>query len=184
VNRIAVSALFLACLPATAVVAQTKTMNPREESKATKIARAISAAPANIAKAAKVVDLDDKGNEIVLREATNGFTCYPGHPGMVGGQPYCADEAAVQRERDLAAHKPKPTNTEPGIEYMLLGGKDWSGHDPNANSGTPIKEPPHWMIMWPFDPKATGLSVEPKQTGTWIMWADTPYAHLMINQHP
>ena len=103
---------------------------------------------------------------------------------MVGGQPYCADEAAVQWERDFAAHKPKPTNPAPGIEYMLLGGTDWSGSNPNATSGTPIKEPPHWMIMWPFDPTTTGLSVEAKQTGTWIMWAGTPYAHLMINQHP
>jgi hypothetical protein len=40
------------------------------------------------------------------------------------------------------------------------------------------------MIMWPVDPKTTGLSVEPKQTGTWIMWAGTPYSHLVINQHP
>ena len=183
-NRIAISALFLACLPATAVVAQTKTVNPREESTATKVARAISAAPAKIAKAAKVVDFDDKGNEVSLREGTNGFTCYPGHPRVVGGQPYCANEAAVQWERDFAAHKPKPTSAEPGIEYMLQGGTDWSGSDPNATSGTPIKEPPHWMIMWPFDPKWTGLSVEPQQTGTWIMWAGTPYAHLMINQRP
>lgn len=183
-NRIAISVLFLACLGATAVVAQRKTVKPRAESRETKIARAISAAPVNLAKAAKVVDLEDKGNEIVLREGTNGFTCFPGHPGVIGEQAYCANEAALEWERDFAAHKPKPTNTAPGIEYMLLGGTDWSGSDPNATSGTPIKEPPHWMIMWPVDPKTTGLSVEPKQTGTWIMWAGTPYSHLMINQHP
>lgn len=179
-----ISTVLLACFSATTVAAQTKAATPKPDSKATKIARAISAAPANIAKAARVVDLDDKGNEISLREGTNGFTCYPGHPGEVGGQPYCANEAAVQWERDFAAHKPKPTNTEPGIEYMMLGGTDWSGSDPNATSGTPIKEPAHWMIMWPFDPKTTGLSAEPKATGTWIMWAGTPYAHLMINGRP
>jgi len=67
---------------------------------------------------------------------------------------------------------------------MLLGGTDWSASDPNAHSGTPIKEPPHWMIMWPVDSKTTGLSAQPKQTGTWIMWAGTPYSHLMVNQHP
>ena len=66
----------------------------------------------------------------------------------------------------------------------LLGGTDWSGSDPNATSGTPIKEPPHWMIIWPVDPKTTGLSLEPKQTGTWIMWAGTPCSHLVINHHP
>ncbi len=73
---------------------------------------------------------------------------------------------------------------QPGIMYMLAGGTDWSATDPYATSGTPIKEPPHWMIMWPFDAKATGLSAEAKDTGTWIMWAGTPYAHLMINQKP
>jgi hypothetical protein len=183
-NRMAISGLLLVWVGATPVVGQQKTVKPATESKEAKIARAISAGPANVGKGAKVVDLDDQGNEMVLRDGTNGFTCYPGHPGDVGGQPYCANEAAVQWERDLAAHKPKPTNTEPGIEYMLHGGTDWSASDPNAASGTPIKEPPHWMIMWPVDPKTTGLSVEAKQTGTWIMWAGTPYSHLMINQHP
>jgi len=182
-RRTVTSIMLLARLAATAVVAERKMMNPSAEPNATKVTRAISAAPPNIAKGAKVVDVDDSGKEIVLREGTNGFTCYPGHPGVVGGQPYCANEPAVQWEQDLAAHKSKPTNTEPGIEYMLMGGTDWSGSDPNASSGTPIKEPPHWMIMWPFDPKTTGLSAEPKQTGTWIMWSGTPYAHLMINQH-
>jgi hypothetical protein len=183
-NRIAISCLFLACIGVAAGVAQQKTAKPRAESKELKVARAISAAPSNIAKAAKVVDMDDMGNETVLREGTNGYTCYPGHPGAVAGQPFCANEAAVQWEHDLAAHKPKPTNAEPGIEYMLQGGTDWSASDPSATSGTPIKEPPHWMIMWPVDPKTTGLSVAPKLTGTWIMWAGTPYSHLMINQHP
>ena len=181
-NRSVVLTTLLACLAV--ANAQTKKMESKTESKTTKISRAVSAAPASSAKAAKVVDMDDKGNEIVLREGTNGFTCYPGHPGVVGGQPYCANEAAVQWEADFAAHKPKPTNSEPGIEYMLQGGTDWSGSDPNASSGTPIKEPPHWMIMWPVDPKTTGLSAEAKQTGTWIMWAGTPWAHLMINQRP
>jgi hypothetical protein len=60
----------------------------------------------------------------VLREGTNGFTRNLGHPAVVGGQAYCANEAAMQWERDFAAHKPKPTNTEPGIEYMLLGRTD------------------------------------------------------------
>lgn len=53
-----------------------------------------------------------------------------------------------------------------------------------ANSGTATKEPPHWMVMSPFDPKTTGLPTEPKQTGTWIMWAVTPWTHLMIDQRP
>jgi hypothetical protein len=44
-NRIAISGLFLICIVATTVVAQQTTMKPRTESKETKIARTISAAP-------------------------------------------------------------------------------------------------------------------------------------------
>jgi hypothetical protein len=40
------------------------------------------------------------------------------------------------------------------------------------------------MILWPFDPRRTGLSATPKRTGSWIMWSGTPYAHLMVNQVP
>jgi hypothetical protein len=149
-----------------------------------KIKRALSAAPPDIAKAAKVVDMDDQGKMTVLREGTNGFTCFPGHPGVVGNVAMCADAPSMQWISDMMSHKPKPTNTQPGVVYMLAGGTDWSGSDPNATSGTPIKEPPHWMIMWPFDPATTGLPITPKQTGTWIMYAGTPWAHLMINQKP
>jgi hypothetical protein len=149
-----------------------------------KIKRALSAAPPNVAKAAKVVDMDGQGKMTVLREGTNGFTCFPGHPGVVGDVAMCADAPSMQWVSDFMSHKSKPTNTEPGVIYMLAGGTDWSATDPNATSGTPIKEPPHWMIMWPFDPATTGLPTTPKQTGTWIMYAGTPWAHLMINQHP
>jgi hypothetical protein len=69
----------------------------------------LRSAPANVAKAAKVVHMDDKGNEIALRERANGFTCFPGHPGVVGEPAYSANEATPQRKRDFAAHKAKPT---------------------------------------------------------------------------
>ena len=163
---------------------QEKGGEAKSETKEVKIARALSAAPENISKDAKVVDRDDNGAQTVLREGSNGFTCFPGHLGVVGDVTYCANAAALEWERDFNALKPKTTNTETGIEYMLLGGTDWSATDPNATSGTPIKEPPHWMILWPFDPKTSGLATEAKQTGAWIMWAGTPWAHLMINQKP
>ena len=153
------------------------------ETKQDKIRRALSAAPPDIAKTAKVVDFDDQGKMTVLRDGSNGFTCVPGHPGVVGDVAACGDAAAMQWVSDYMAHK-KPTNAEPGVMYMLAGGTDWSATDPFATSGTPIKEPPHWMIMWPFDPKTSGLPTVPKQTGTWIMYAGTPWAHLMINQRP
>jgi hypothetical protein len=109
--------LGICVVAASAAIASGQQKKP--ESRETKIARALSAAPPNIARAAKVVDRDDKGNEAVLREGTNGFTCFSGHPGVVGDPPFCANGPALQWEKDMAEHKAKPTNTVPGIEYML-----------------------------------------------------------------
>jgi hypothetical protein len=176
------------CIPAVLcailMVALARAQQAKPETKEQKIARAMSAAPENVSKEAAIIDRDDNGAETVLREGTNGFTCFPGHPGVVGDLTYCANAVALRWESDFMALKAKPTTTEPGIEYVLLGGTDWSPSDPNATSGTPFKEPPHLRILWPFDAKTTGFPTEPKQTGTWIMWAGTPWAHLMINQKP
>ncbi len=154
------------------------------ESTQAKVARALSAAPANVAAHATVADMDAKGKLTVFRAGTNGFTCVPGHLGVVGDDPMCMDAPALVWAQDLAMQKPRPTNTKPGIIYMLAGGTDWSANDPFATKGTPIKEPPHWMIVWPFDAKKTGLPTTLRDTGTWIMYAGTPYAHLMINGKP
>ena len=35
--------------------------------------------------------------------------------------------------------------------------------------------PPHWMIMWVLDPKATGLPTTYRDTGAYIMRAGSPY---------
>src|SRR5260370_11622937 len=43
---------------------------------------------------------------------------------------------------------------------------------------------PQWMIMWPFDPKTTGLSATSKDAGAYIMLAGTPYAQLHIMGQP
>ena len=154
--------------------------SPAPESAAQKIARAISAGPPSVTAHATVADMDAKGKMTTLRKGTNGWTCVPGHVGVIGDDPFCADAVSMQWGDDWAAHKPKPTNTKPGIMYMYAGGTDWSASDPFATKGTPIKEPPHWMIMWPVD-KSSGLPTSPRDTGTWIMYAGTPYAHLMIN---
>ncbi len=156
----------------------------QSETKEAKIKRALSAAPANIAKDAKVVDIDEKGQLTVLREGKNGFTCIAGHAGVVGDDPGCGDAAGLQWILDWAAHKPKPTNTQPGVIYMLAGGTDWSATDPWSTSGTAQKWPPGWLIAWPFNSTTTGLPDKPNSTGPWIMWAGTPYAHLMLHEKP
>jgi hypothetical protein len=149
-----------------------------------KIARAMSAGPNEIASSARIVDTDAQGNSVVLREGNNGFTCMPGNPRVIGNPPMCEDAASMQWGADFKAHKPRPTNTVPGVTYMLAGATQRSDSDPYDTTSPPITVPPHWMIMWPFDPKTTGLPTTHKATGAYIMWAGSPYAHLHVMGRP
>jgi hypothetical protein len=149
-----------------------------------KIARAMSAGPHDISKSARIVDTDAQGHKVILREGSNGFTCMPGNPKVVGDPPMCADAASMQWFADAKAHKPKPTNTVPGITYMLAGATQRSDSDPYDATSPAITVGPHWMIMWPFDPKTTGLPTTHKPTGAYIMFAGSPYAHVHIMGRP
>jgi hypothetical protein len=139
-----------------------------------KIARAMSAGPSEVVKAARIVDTDARGKMVVLCEGNNRFTCMPGNLNIVGEPPMCVDAASMQWFADAKAHKPKPTNTVPGITYMLAGATQRSDSDPNDTTSMPIEVGAHWMIMWPFDPKTTGLPTTHKPTGAYIMWAGSP----------
>jgi hypothetical protein len=148
------------------------------------MARANAAGPRHVTDSARIVGTDALGKRMVLREGSNGFTCQPGNPKVPGRPASCSNEAARQWSADMAAHKPKPTNAEPGIIYMLAGATQRSVSDPSDKTSPPITSGPHWMIMWPFDPKTTGLSAASKNTGAYIMLASTPYAHLHIMGRP
>jgi hypothetical protein len=147
-----------------------------------KINAAVSAGPAEIAAAARIVDIDAAGNSVVLRDGTNDFTCMPGHgdthPAM------CADKPSMQWFKDFADHRSKPSTTVPGITYMLTGATQRSDSDPYDRTSPLIPIGPHWMIMWPFDPKATGLPTTHRNTGAYSMWAGTPYAHVHVMGAP
>lgn len=159
-------------------------MKPSTLSTQQKIALALSAGPSNVSKDATVVEPDGHGGTRVLRQGSNGFTCMPGDPSGVGMPPMCMDKVAVQWNKDFEEHKPKPTTTVPGIEYMLAGATQRSDTDPNDKTSPPIKIGPHWMILWPFDPKTTGLPTTHKPTGVYIMWAGSPYAHIHVMGRP
>ena len=154
------------------------------ETSEAKIERAMSAGPPEIARSAKIIDKDPQGRTVVLREGSNGFTCMPGDANSIGDPPMCADGPSMQWAADFAAHKPKPTNTVPGITYMLAGASQRSDSDPYDRTSPPINVGPHWMIMWPFDAKATGLPTTHRDTGAYIMWAGSPYAHVHVMGRP
>jgi hypothetical protein len=100
------------------------------------------------------------------------------HPAM------CADKASMQWFKDFAEHHSKPSTTVPGITYMLAGATQRSDADPYDKTSPLIQIGPHWMIMRPFDPKATGLPTTHRSTGAYIMWAGTPYAHVHVMGAP
>jgi hypothetical protein len=157
----------------------------KKMSNAEMIRSAVSAAPSDIAAHAAVIAPDASGKMAEIRAGTNGWTCMADEPDTPGLDPMCLDGQSMKWVQSLMSHASKPANTAPGIIYMLQGGSDISATDPYATKTEHfVESPPHYMIMWPYEAKATGFATTPKKTGTWIMWAGTPYAHLMINQKP
>ena len=63
----------------------------------------------------------------------------------------CVDAMAMQWFMDAMAKKEKPTNSAPGLAYMLCGATQHSNTDAMDKASPAIPIGPHWMIMWPFN---------------------------------
>lgn len=149
---------------------------------------AMSAAPQRIAANAAIVAVDAGGTLVTIKEGTNQFTCMSDLPGTPKADPVCADANAKQFLTSMMKNDSKPANQAPGVAYMANGGQHWEKDGKvlmkEAAGARLVDEPPHWMITWPFDPQMTGLPTQPNEGGVYIMFAGTPYAHLMIYQDP
>lgn len=151
------------------------------------IASAMRAAPASIAKNATIVLPGADGSMRTLRKGTNAFTCMPDNPATPGPDPMCADKNAWAWLGAYMAHKPPPTGL--GIAYMLQGGVDASNTDPSAMKPAAgqhwIRTGPHLMIFGAdaafYD--AYPKSATPDTSVPYVMWAGTPYQHLMAPVH-
>jgi hypothetical protein len=157
-------------------------------SKDEQVKLALSAAPEHIAKNAAVAAPDESGKMVQLKEGKNQFTCVPDLPGTPKADPICMDPNAKAWADSMIKNDPKPANKEPGIAYMARGGQHWEKdgkvimkQEPGAKL---VDEPPHWMILWAFDPKTEGMPTTPNPGGAYLMFEGTPYAHLMIYQDP
>jgi hypothetical protein len=148
------------------------------------IASAMAAAPAAVSAKATIVAANADGSMKTLRAGTGGFTCMPDNPVTPGPDPMCMDANAMQWAMAWMKHLPPPKETT-GFMYMLAGGTDASNTDPYAKEPTKgddwIKTGPHVMIVgsekalqgYPSGPS-------PDTAQPYVMWAGTPYAHLMI----
>lgn len=169
--------------------AKMKGKDVKSMSKEEQMKLAESAAPAHISKDATIMVFGADGKLMEAKKGTNGFTCIPDIDEQDVPDPFCGDAAAMQWADDMMKKAAKPTNTVPGIAYMAKGGWHWEKDgkiimDKNEPGAKRVKEPPHWMVFWPFDSKMSGLPSTPQKFGTYVMWDGTPFAHLMIYQDP
>jgi hypothetical protein len=146
---------------------------------AAKIRSAMSAAPLAVAKDATILDIPSMA---VLRQGTNGWTCIPDGPSP-GVDPMCMDQNGFEWAKAWMNHQPPPAD-KMGFGYMLAGGSDASNTDPFAekpNTGDRwVDTGPHVMVLNIGDRFAGYPTVATNTKVPYVMWAGTPYAHLMI----
>lgn len=150
-----------------------------------KIESAMSAAPPAISAAAQILDnaVDDAGKYLVLREGSNGWSCFPDIPASPGNDPACYDATWMDwNYAFLAGEDPEPAI--PGLAYMLQGGSDPSNTDPMATEPAPgedwVASPPHVMLLLPDALDQDAFSTDHDSGQPYIMWAGTPYEHSMM----
>lgn len=148
------------------------------------IKSAESAAPSGVASGAAIHAMDEKGNMRTLREGTNGFWCMPDVPATPGPDPMCGDANAMEWATAWIQKK-EPPKGKVGFIYMLAGGSDASNTDPYATKPEEgnnwVETGPHVMIVNAMDMmQGYPTDAKPDTSQPYVMWAGTPYAHLMI----
>ena len=149
------------------------------------IRSAMRAAPAKVAAGAAVVAAQSDGSLRTVRPGTNGFTCMADNPTTPGPDPMCMDASALTWAGAWMGHKPPPTG-KVGLMYMLSGGTDASNTDPYATKPDAtnhwVETGPHVMVVG-ADPDFYAQypkNPTPDTAVPYVMWAGTPYEHLMI----
>jgi len=143
-----------------------------------RIAHARSAAPASISADATVI-VDGK----VVAEGSNGWTCMPDT--MPGDGAAMCNDAIWMKMMGAMGSKKDFTAEGVGISYMLQGdiGAGVSNSDPFHSSPKSaadyVETGPHLMIVVPRE-LLKGMTDDPASGGPYVMWGDTPYAHIMV----
>ncbi len=148
------------------------------------IKSAESAAPAAISSKATIYSMDATGKMATLREGSNGFWCMPDTPSTPGPDPMCGDANSMEWAMAWIG-KTDPPKGKVGFMYMMAGGSDASNTDPYAagpaEGNNWVSTGPHVMVVNAMDMMAGyPTSPAPDTTQPYVMWAGTPYAHLML----
>jgi len=145
-----------------------------------KIARAMSAAPSDISAQATIMDVDGT----VLREGSNSWVCMPG-VGLIPGDehPMCND-AVWMKWIDAVVSGTEFSTDVIGVSYMLQGDAMVNNDNPMAtdpnDGGVWVQDGPHLMMLFPNMEMLADLPRDPFVGGPYVMWGETPLAHVMM----
>jgi len=145
----------------------------QETSTEDRMKNALSGGPAIISEGARIMDWpggvfpQEPGVELIeLRSGTNSWTCIPDLLDTPGNDPMCLNDIYLQA-LTARVNEADPPASGIGIGYML-------------QEGTPKGSPPHMMVYVPeSEADYANFPTKPGPT-PWIMFPDTPYAHLMV----
>jgi hypothetical protein len=138
-----------------------------------------TAAPDEIVGDATIVRIEPNGDIRTLKKGSSEFTCFIGN-----GVPMCSDLAAMEWAKAWQTHAPPPDKV--GFIYILNGDNGASNSDPWASKSEPgnhwIKTGAHVMIVGPPAKTMAGYprTTDPDPTKPYVMWAGSPYEHLML----
>jgi hypothetical protein len=183
--RLLLVSFFVLCVSTTNVVAS-------NESDMAKIQRAMKAAPNSISDHATIRDVD--ADWTILREGSNGWTCFPGVPVNPGDKhPMCNDEVWMDwlwAVKDLLAGNGWNFVTETvGYSYMLRGDALVNNDNPLPGPGAEgiwDQEGPHIMMLFPTTDEIADLPRDPNAGGPYVMWdgpnppGENPLIHVMV----
>jgi hypothetical protein len=142
----------------------------------TLIAQARSAAPSMVSDEATIMYRGE-----VLAKGSNDWICLP-ETLPDDNAPMCNDGQWMAMMKAVGSKAPfQPKGL--GFSYMLRGDAGVSNstpyHEDTANAPDFILEGPHIMLIVPKE-LLSGITDDPHAGGPYVMWRDTPYAHLMI----
>jgi len=166
--------IFYSCICLTLLVSGLALAGDKEKM----ITSALSAGPTWVTADATIKAPDGA----VLRKGTNSYTCYP-QQDIIG--PMC-NEPVWDDLIGAMLNKKAFQSDKFSVSYMLAGegtaigvsNSDPYATDPKSSKDW-VKEGPHLMIVVPDRAALEGLSRDPDDP-VYVMWGDTPYAHIMV----
>jgi hypothetical protein len=154
--------------------------NMQDQAEDPRITRARLSGPECVTKGATVAEIGGDGAMNILAKGSNEWICVPGDDNRIGAPPMCMNPMGMRWMMDAMQGKARPSNSSPGMIYMLCGATQRSNVNPFDKTSAAIPIGPHWMITWPFDAEANGLPTTIRDKGAWVMFAGTPYSYLHI----